>query len=758
VSPRLLALIALVGLGCATPALGQTTPAAFIDGPPLPAPPAVVARDAAGNVTIRTMRLPSPQVFDGRLDELFYTNVPAIDGFLQQDPAEGQPSEEKTEVWVFFDDQHLYVSARLWETQPSRRVMSDLQRDSMNLYNNDHFGIMFDTFYDRRNGYYFYANAQGGMQDGSLTNEQPNNNWNGLWDVRTAEFEGGWTAEFRIPFRSMRFREDGRVWGINFRRMVRWRNETSFLTPIPASWGRRGFTKVSSAGTLAGLEVPPKGRNLDIKPFALGSLLTNRLATPAVDNQRDGEVGVDVKWGVTQTLVADLTYNTDFAQVEDDEQQVNLTRFSLFFPEKREFFLEGQDVFAFGGAGGMGGGMMGPSNTPVLFFSRRIGLDAGRVVPILGGGRLLGRAGPFQIGAVNMQTAGLDEAGVPSTNFSVLRVNRDVLRRSRLGVIATARRPSGGAASDNYVLGGDAQFNLYQNLQITTYLARTHTEGPGTSERQDRELSYRARIDWNADRYGLQTEHLFVGDDFNPGVGFLRRQAFHRSFAQARFSPRPAGLRAVRRLVHEVSLDYTTDPARRLESREAQGTFRAEFESGDQWTAEYTRSFESLEQSFSVGRGVSVPVGAYSFDRVRTSYQMGPQRRISGTFSAVTGSFYDGSLTELGWRGRIELSSRFYVEPNASWNHGEMVAGTFTTVLASSRVTYALSPRMFVSTLAQYQSRSQTLATNLRFRWEYQPGSELFVVYSDGRNTLGPGSPVLDNRSVIVKLTKLFRY
>ncbi|MDP1571205.1 MAG: DUF5916 domain-containing protein [Vicinamibacterales bacterium] len=754
---RCVVFILCAFLGVALPVFGQSLTDPQIDGPAAPPPPAVVARDEAGNATVRTMRLPSPQIFDGRLDELFYTNVPAITGFLQQDPAEGQPSEEKTEVWVFFDDEYMYVSARLWETEPSRRVMSDLQRDSMNLYNNDHFGIMFDTFYDRRNGYYFYANAQGGMQDGSLTNEQPNNNWNGLWDVRTAEFDGGWTAEFRVPFRSMRFREGAGVWGLNFRRMVRWRNETSFLTPIPRSWGRRGFTKVSSAGTLTGFTPPPKGRNLDIKPYALGSLLTNHLATPPVTNARDGEFGVDVKWGVTQTLVADLTYNTDFAQVEDDEQQVNLTRFSLFFPEKREFFLEGQDVFSFGGGGGgMGGGMMGPNNTPVLFFSRRIGLTDGQVVPIRAGGRLLGRAGRYQIGAANMQTGDVEGTGIPGTNFSVLRVNRDVLRRSRIGVIATARRPDGGAS--NYAFGGDAQFNLYENVQVSGYLAGTHTDGAPSGGAWDRDLSYRGRLDWNADRYGLQAEHLFVGDDFNPEVGFLRRRAFHRSFAQARFSPRPARLAAVRRLVYEASLDYTTDTDQRLESREAQGTVRVEFESGDQWTTEYTRSFEYLAEAFGVGRDVSVPAGAYSFGRVRTSYQMGPQRRLSGTFGVTGGTFYDGTLTELSWRGRVELTSRFYLEPNLSWNRGTMAAGDFTTALVSSRLTYALSPRMFVSALAQYQSRAETLATNLRFRWEYQPGSELFVVYSDGRTTLGPGAPALDNRSLILKLTKLFRY
>ena len=237
-----------------------------IDGPPPPDLPGMIARDAAGRVTLRTLRLPEPLQFDGRLEEPFYRTVPSVSGFVQQEPDEGALATERTETWVFFDDEHIYVAARCWEADPSRRVTSDMRRDAFNTYNNDHFGVMFDTFYDRRNGYSFYANAQGGMVDAIITNEMPNNNWNGIWEVRTGTFEEGWTIEFRIPFRSLRFREGSNLWGINFRRMVRWKNEISFLTPIAASYNRRGLIMASFAGTLVGIEPPSGLRNVDVKP------------------------------------------------------------------------------------------------------------------------------------------------------------------------------------------------------------------------------------------------------------------------------------------------------------------------------------------------------------------------------------------------------------------------------------------------------------------------------------------------------------
>ena len=723
------------------------------DGPPVPVAPAVVTRDAVGRVTMTTRRLPGPIALDGRLDEAFYREVEPVSDFVQQEPFEGRPATEKTEVWVFFDEEAVYVAGRNWESDPSRRVMSDMQRDARNLYNNDHLGVMFDTFYDRRNGYYFYVNAQGGMVDGQIVNEAPSNNWNGLWEAHTAAFEGGWTVEFRFPFRSIRFQEGGGLWGINFRRVVRWRNEASFLTPVPRSYGRRGLIVVSEGGTLAGLEAPAGLRNLDVKPYLLGSNLTDRTVAPAVEADGVVAVGLDAKWGITQSVITDFTVNTDFAQVEDDEAQVNLTRFSLFFPEKREFFLEGQEYFAFGGAGG-GGGMGRPSITPLVFYSRRIGIDDenGEAVPIAAGGRLLGRSGPFQVGALHMRARDTGDGGVPATDVSVLRVNRDVLSRSRVGIIATRRADAGGAR--NYAFGADAEFNLSTEWTAEGYWARTSTPGAA-----DDQASYRGQLQYNADDAGLQVEHLFVGDDFNPEVGFLRRSAFRRSYGQARYSPRPQGLPGIRKLFYEASVDYYESAAGQLESREVQGAFRVELESTDRINVEVSDIHERLDEPFDVTDAISFAPGGYRFRQLSVRYELAPSRPLSGTVGVRRGGLFDGTVTEVSWRGRAELSPRFYAEPSIAFNRVSTSGGHDNANLVGSRVTYTLSPRMFVGALVQYSSGPDTLSTNVRFRWEYQPGSELFVVWSDGRAGLGPGQLArLETRALVVKITRLLRW
>jgi hypothetical protein len=462
-----------------------------------------------------------------------------------------------------------------------------------------------------------------------------------------------------------------------------------------------------------------------------------------------------------------MTVNTDFAQVEDDEQQVNLTRFSLLFPEKRDFFLEGADVFNFGsgsagsggtgGGGGVAGGSQNTSTAPLLFYSRRIGLNNGLEVPIRAGGRLLGRSGPWQYGALNIETGESVQARAATTNFTVLRVNRDILRRSRVGVMATSRTPGavsapGTNSGNNYAYGIDATINPTNELSILGYGAKTRSPG-----RTGDDTSYRGRLDWNADRYGLQAEHLTVGSDFNPEVGFLRRTSFRRSFGQARFSPRP-GWRGIRKIYYIGSTDYITDTHNRPESKELQGTYQMELQNSDLWSVDVTRNYERLKAPFEVGRQVFVPPGEYTFDQVRGTYTLGPQRPVSGSVTVAHGGFYAGTLSEITWRGRVELSSTFYLDPTLSWNRVSVPGGQDDSNLFSTRATYTLSPRMFVSALTQYQSRTNSVTINARFRWEYRPGSEAFVVYSDGRSTLNSGFPEIENRSFVVKITRLMRW
>ena len=770
---RLAAALALCVLPADAPAqpAGFQPPGPVIDGPPAPVPPATISRDARGGATVRAVRLDGPLRVDGVLDEPIYARVEPFGEFIQQAPDEGAPASEGTDNWILFDDESLYVSARVHESVPeSEWVANEMQRDSFQLINNDGFIVVFDTFYDRRNGFAFRVNPIGGFSDQQVTDEgNPNPDWNPVWDVRTGRFDGGWTVEMEIPFKSIRFRPGAeQVWGIQLGRDIRSNYEESYLTAVPISAGPGQF-RLSVAGTLVGLQVPEGNRTFEIKPWAIGSLNTDRAAVPPVSNDGDGDGGVDVKYGLTENLTADFTWNTDFAQVEVDEQQINLTRFSLFFPEKREFFLESQGIFDFGRAAGFGGfggstrgnltaapGVFGPGDSPTLFFSRRIGLvDQGRTVPIVGGGRLTGKAGDFSIGAINIRTGDAPAADAVATNFSVLRVKRDVLRRSRVGALFTNRSVSLKGDGANQAYGADASFSFHDNVNLYGYYARTNTPGlEGDDE------SYQAAFSYEGDLYGLLVDHLLVGGNFNPEVGFMRREDFRRTYAYAQFSPRPEGIAAVRQFTWAGSLDYIENGAGQLETRILSGRFQTSFENSDSLSADVQQDYEFLARPFPIAGGVTIPVGGYQFRDFQVSYRMGPHRRVAGGLSLQHGEFFDGDITAVGYsRGRVEVSRQFAVEPSVSLNRITLPHGKFTARVAAARLTATFTPRMFASALLQYNSTNNVLSTNVRLRWEYQPGSELFIVYNDQRDTwLNRGFPMLENRAFVVKLTRQFRF
>ena len=735
-------------------------------GPPPPEPPAVMARDELGRVTVRANRLDEPLVVDGKLDEAVYSRIPAISDFVQQEPDEGEPATEKTEAWIFFDEKNVYVSARCWDSHPERMVMNEMRRDNFNIFQNENVTVVFDTFYDRRNGFFFQVNPLGALRDQAVGDEGQalNRDWNTVWDVKTSLFDQGWIVEIVIPFKSLRYKK-GReqIWSFNLRRSVKWKNEDSFVSQVARSHGPRGIYRFSEAATLVGIEAPRVSRNLELKPYGISSVVTDNGKDPPVTNDVGGDVGFDLKYGLSKSLIADLTYNTDFAQVEEDQQQVNLTRFSLFFPEKREFFLEGQSIFAFGGVRMSGNTFRRPGRanqelTPITFFSRRIGLTSGGEDPILAGGRITGRAGAYRLGLLNIQTEGIDGV-VDPTNFSVFRLRRDVLRRSDIGVMGTYRTTSlteGGTS--NTLVGVDGNFAFFTNLRVNTYYAVTRTALAEGSVEGD-EASYLGKLDYNGDRYGVKLEHLHVGESFKPELGFLRREAFRRNFGQLRFSPRPASIAAVRRFNFEGELDYIEGlPTGRVETRRYRGQFRVEFSGGDTSTVQYNRQFELLPEDFEISDGVVLPVGGYQWQDVNFIYRFGPQRTVPGFVTFRTGSFFSGDRKELSYNGRIELSPKLSLEPRIGLNFVDLPEGAFTTRLVSTRVNYTLSPRMFVSGLFQYNSSNDSLSSNVRFRWEYEPGSDLFVVYSDGRDTDTTGFPVLLNRTFAVKFTKLFRF
>jgi hypothetical protein len=706
---------------------------------------------------VRAVKVTQPLRIDGALDEAIYRELPPLAPYTQVEPEAGAVATERTETWLAFDDENVYVSFRAWDSEMDRLVATEMRRDNGNIWSgNDIIVFIFDTFDDRRSSVSFTVNALGGRSDGQVINErQYNADWNPVWDLKTGRFDGGWTLEAALPFKSLRYRPGSdQVWGFNAMRVKRSKNEISTLSPVPRSQGQQGVEQPIFAATLLGIEAPPAGTNLDFKPYITSSVSSDMRGVSTV-NDGKVDVGFDAKYMVTQNLTADFTYNTDFAQVEADQQQINLTRFSLFFPEKREVFLENQGVFSFGGVA-VGSLNAGTSDAPILFYSRRIGLNGGREVPVEGGGRLTGRAGKYSIGVLNIQSGREDVSGARPTNFTVARLKRDILRRSSVGLIMTNRSADAQSGGANRAYGVDATFAFFQNLQINSYWARTESDRRTIAGGDD--TSYRAQLEYTGDRYGVQLERLGIGDAFNPEIGFVRRDDMRRDFAQFRFSPRPKTRNRIRKFVYLGSLEYIENMDGRLESRERLGEFAIEFQNADRFSVTYTDAFEYLPIPSRIG-SVTLPVGSYAFDTMKVGYNLGQQRTLSANLSVEHGTFYNGHKTTLSaGRGRVPVTNQLSVEPTYSLNRVDLVQGRFTTHLLGSRVTYSVTPLMFASALVQYNSGTHAVSTNARLRWEYQPGSELFVVYNEERNTLVPRFPALSDRSFIVKFNRLFRF
>ena len=460
----------------------------------------------------------------------------------------------------------------------------------------------------------------------------------------------------------------------------------------------------------------------------------------------------NVKYGVTESLVADFTYNTDFAQVEADQEQVNLTRFSLFFPEKREFFLENQGTFAFGGAGA--GPFGGGGETPVLFYSRRIGLSGSREVPIQAGGRLTGRVGAFTLGVLDIRSDDEIVSGALATNFTVARLKRDILRRSAVGLLFTNRS----------VLKTGSAPTRRTGSMVPWPSSRTSRSTPiGPGRRPAGSPAARSAIAGTSITVETGTacnwSTCSSATTSTPEVGFVRRDDMRKSHAEFRFSPRPAQPSIVRKYFWTGAGTYIEDTAGRVETREVSGDFEIEFQSSDQITVGYTGAYEFLPRPFRIASDVVIPVGGYDFDFLNVGMNFGQHRPLYGGVSVEHGTFFDGDRTTFSLRqGAVKVTPKFSLEPSFSIDWVDLPAGSITATLVGSRVAYTMTPFMFVSTLIQYNSSSETIGVNVRLRWEYLPGSELFVVYNEQRDTLARSFPELTNRALIIKVNRLFRF
>jgi hypothetical protein len=707
------------------------------------AAPALGGANAWAQRVATAARAATPPVIDGSLDEAVWQEAPVLSDFVQADPFEGQAATEKTDVRLLYDAQAFYVGVTLHDSDPSKIVTTETRRDSF-LGDQDSFQVIFDTFRDRQNGFVFGTTSTGVQYDAQVRNEgAAASNWDASWEVKTHHTSAGWTAEFRIPLRTLRYGSPPQLWGLNFQRNIQRTRERVYWAPLARQYD---LSRLSSAGELRALSLPAP-RNFTITPYALTS--ANRNFTPGASIDGDADVGLDAKFGITPSLNLDATYNTDFAQVEVDTQQINLTRFNIRFPEKRPFFLENSQLFQVGK--NSGGGMGGASDLD-LFFSRRIGLDdSGNLVPIKGGARLTGKAGGFNVGLLNMQT---DERGSsPGNNFTALRLSRELPKRSGIGAIFANRSATGDRAGlDNWnrTWGADGRLGVGEHFAFTGFAARTET--PGLHGRDHA---------WNVDSVydnghrAMNLEFGETGEDFNPEVGYIdRTQGYRRWYT--RFSEtlrqdwvKRLGFREL--FPHANYARYTYLDTGRLQSAELHVDNHFDWEKGYRVDTAVNGTWEGLDRPFEVYRGVVVPAGEHGGLRAFIRANTDRRKWISANYALENGAFLTG--TQNGHTVGVIARQGGQLVVSGTWTRRaiDLPEGAFVTNLGSLRVTYNFTTDIFAQSLIQYNDVSKRWSTNLRVHWLQTAAAGLYVVYNDTETINGLG-PV--NRALIVKYSQ----
>jgi hypothetical protein len=751
-SVRPLAVVA--ALLCSFPLVGlAAAPAVF--------PAAALAPEAA------------PPVIDGVVDDEAWSGASVWDHFTQQEPLEGQPASERTEVRVLFGRDTLYISVICFDSDPSQIVLTQSRRDA-DLNDTDSIQVVLDTYNDSQNGFVFGTNPAGVQYDGQVAGEGLtggfqraagaggsqrgaisgfNPNWDGTWTVRSRVTARGWETEMAIPFRTLRYAPgEDRTWGFNVQRNIRRRNEVAFLAPIPQG---SNLHRVSLAARLTGLNVPQR-RELKLTPFA-ATRADKDYVLPGSRLARDLDAGLDVKWGITPTLTADFTVNTDFAQVEADDEQINLTRFPVFFPEKRTFFLENASTFQFGN----------PQQLD-LFFSRRIGLSrAGDPIDILGGARVTGRTGPYNVGVLSLQTEEARDARAgaliaPANHFTVARLQRQV-GRSNAGAILVNRQAtseSRGLSSYNRAYGVDTALQVSPNGKLFAFVARTDSAGGLGSDYAGRVFYTYTNPTW-AGHVGL----AHIGERFNPEVGFLSRAGIRRPEARIFWnSPRPAALPWVRRFSPHVSYNggFLLD-GRRDTTYLHVHPFEVQMENGGRFGYQFDFSEDRPLRPFTVfsrrdRAPVIIPPGLYGWWQGRGSFMSNQSARVFYSLGLTTGGFYDGDVTGAEGSLGVRFGDKLRASAGYSRNDVRLPGGSFVTTLLPVRVAWSFTPLATLQTLVQYNSQAAQVSSNVRLALLDKSGTGLFVVYNDRRDTLGVTPETILGRSFVVKYTRMFDF
>ena len=741
----------------------------------LVSPPALAqqgAADVAADRELTTAGFPlaraflvdgAPEIDGDVLGEAIWDDIVPATGFLQNTPDEGQPASERTEVRIIYTEDTVYFGIVCYVSDPSTIIVSDSRRDS-SLNDTDSFQIIIDTYLDTQNGFLFGTNPAGLEYDGQVTNEGQgggrfgggvvrrsgsqqqrgsgggfNVNWDGVWQVSAEISELGWTAEIAIPFRTLRYPSGGvQTWGLNFQRNIRSRNEQSYWAPLPRQFR---LHRLSLAGELQGIEVPPQ-RNLKLTPYVLGEALrrTDDTKTTAL-----GDFGADLKYSVTPSMTLDLTYSTDFAQVEVDDQQVNLDRFNLFFPEKRPFFLENAGLFSVGQPGQL-----------EVFFSRRVGIgEGGGQIPIFGGGRLSGKVGSnTNVGFLNIQTQSVNATGTPSNNFTVARVRQDFQNRSNIGAMFVNRGATGNLAGErdyNRSYAVDGRWGIGQTGTVSGFAAQTDTPGlKGDTH------AFNMAANYDSERYQLRGGFTEVGPNFNPEVGFYARRGYRRSDASVRTTFRPQNplgiLEWYPHASHYTIWNFVTGQ---------QETQYTHLDNGIEWRNGYQVSTgvnltkEGVLEPFEIFPGVTVPVDTYDHAEAIMRFNTNQGAPISFTFRATVGGFFGGDRVQMGPEVSMRTGQTFNAQLSWSRNDIDLPGGAFVANLGTVRLNYSFTTRMFLQALVQYNDRADLWSSNIRFAILSDANTGLFIVYNDTQG-LGDVRPTGAGRTLTIKYSQLF--
>ncbi len=703
--------------------------------------------DGDGRPVAQAIAISTEPIIDGEvLNDPVWAALESFGDFTQLQPNFGYPASEKTEIRIAYTPETFYLSVICYDSQPNNLVVSDPRRDA-NLDNTDAFIFVLDTYKDGQNGFVFGTNSLGIEYDAQVDNEGQGNfnanrqqggtiggfnlNWDASFTVKSKVTDYGWSAEFAIPLRTIRF-QAGKDWGINFRRNIRKTNEIVYWAPMPI-----GFTinRLSLAGTLIGLDLKSPG-NLKIIPYVLGRMDKDYTDTDP-KTEFTPEIGGDIKYSITPSLTLDLTYNTDFAQVEVDDQQVNLDRFNLFFPEKRPFFLENAGLFTVGSPGEVD-----------LFFSRRIGIgDNGNIVPIIGGARMSGKLNRTNVGVLSMFTDDVDEVGIQQNNFSVARVNHEFKGRSALGAIFINR--VGLEAKDDYnrTYAIDGKLGLGKKARLSGFYAKT--AGPYDTI-NEHSLKFQADYIW--DKWELQGAYTEVGEGFNPEVGFLLRSSFRKPEGRVLYHLRPKD-------ENSKILEYRPHVSYRgywdFDGFQETGFLHVdnhfEFKTGMEIHTGINFTTEGLTTPFEIDEGVFVNPGTYKHAEGQVVFFTNASKPVSINLRSVFGGSFGGHRYLNSATLSLRQGEKFNADIGYQYNKFNLPGGDFTKNIFSTRLSYSFSPNIFIQGLVQNNTVNDLWAVNLRFSWLQRANTGLFVVYN---YNLQEGDPL--NNSFIIKYTRMF--